>query len=38
MRDGWLRDLLLGLCWALLILGSILFYSASAARFIYVDF
>jgi hypothetical protein len=37
-RAGWQADLLRGLFYALLILASILFFSGTASRFIYVDF
>ena len=35
---SWKRDLLKGLFYALLILTSILFFSETASKFIYVDF
>jgi hypothetical protein len=38
MRNSWTRDMLKGLLYALLILVSILFFSGTASRFIYVDF
>jgi hypothetical protein len=38
MRNAWVRDLLKGLLYALLIVLSILFFTGAASRFIYVDF
>ncbi len=38
MRSGWKLDLLKGFGWALIIVASLLFYSATASHFIYVDF
>jgi hypothetical protein len=38
MRDGWLKDMFIGFFYATLILLSLLFFSAGAAHFIYVDF
>lgn len=37
-RPTWVRDMLRGLVYALLIIVSILFFSGTASRFIYVDF
>jgi hypothetical protein len=36
--SSWKRDLLRGLFYAILIIVSILFFSGTASRFIYVDF
>jgi peptidoglycan/LPS O-acetylase OafA/YrhL len=38
MKTAWVRDLLQGLIYALLIIASILFFTGAASRFIYVDF
>ena len=37
-QRSWVRDMLQGLIYALLIIVSILFFSGAASRFIYVDF
>lgn len=37
-RRNWIRDLVTGFWYALLIIVSILFFSGAASRFIYVDF
>jgi hypothetical protein len=38
MQNAWVREMLKGLLYALLIVLSILFFTGAASRFIYVDF
>ena len=38
MKNAWVRDMLKGLAYALLVIASILFFTGAASRFIYVDF
>ena len=38
MFSHWVRDMLKGMLWALLVVACILFYTGVASRFIYVDF
>jgi hypothetical protein len=37
-QSGWFADMLKGLFYAALIIASILFFTGTASRFIYVDF